>query len=289
MNIAQIETTTIITLLWYIAALSCFMGWVKNGYAKNVGQTIEHNMTDEDMVAVVIGFLATSLTIAWVGNLGLDDGADPLLNNYILMAIVKTAFCIALLLFAKKRFKTKFIGLGLELKKIPPASILSVKYLFVVLALVNIVLYTTQAIAQYFGIEMPIHQALTKLNQAELNIKLMMIFNIAIITPIYEELLFRGILQNYLIANVRRVRQILHFHNKTMGSFTEKPVMDSWVGIILASLAFAMVHADILHWPALIILSIGFGYAYQKNRNLWAAIIMHALFNGSVLALNLLQ
>ena len=42
------------------------------------------------------------------------------------------------------------------------------------------------------------------------------------------------------------------------------------------------MHAGAARWralPALFVLSIGFGWIYEKTGRLWASIVMHVLFN----------
>ena len=41
-----------------------------------------------------------------------------------------------------------------------------------------------------------------------------------------------------------------------------------------------MVHSDLAHWPALFVLALGLGYAYEKSGSLFRPIFMHAMFNG---------
>ncbi|MBI9016238.1 MAG: CPBP family intramembrane metalloprotease [Phycisphaerae bacterium] len=277
------EIIGVINILWYIAGISILIGWFKSGGNKNVGQTISHSLADEDMIAVVLGFLFASFAIAKI------SGENPGVNNYIGMIVVKIAFCIAALFFVGKRFKAGLVGFGFAGQKIIPTVLQTIKHLFVVLAVMNLVLTATVAIAEKFGFPIQEHAALDQLRNAGPDLKIAMVFAIVVFTPLFEEILFRGILQNYMISSVRRARQTLCSYNKDLGLFVENHVVDSWVGIIITSVLFAIVHADIQHWPALIVLSMGFGYCYQKNRNIWCPILMHALFNGSVVALNLLN
>ena len=53
-----------------------------------------------------------------------------------------------------------------------------------------------------------------------------------------------------------------------------------WPAIMLTSALFAAVHGNATHWPALFVLSVGLGYAYEKSGSLFRPIFMHALFNG---------
>jgi len=86
----------------------------------------------------------------------------------------------------------------------------------------------------------------------------------AVVTaPLWEELFFRGYLQTALRG------------------FTRRP----WLGLLLASAAFAAVHPA-WSWPAIFVLALCLGYAYERTGNLWTCILMHAIFNGTELMLS---
>lgn len=85
----------------------------------------------------------------------------------------------------------------------------------------------------------------------------MVIFSVAVAAPIFEELLFRGILQTW---------------------------MTRWIGpvgaIVATSALFGGVHA--YTWPdpvPLFVFGLGLGYVYQTSRSLVVPIVMHATFN----------
>ena len=69
----------------------------------------------------------------------------------------------------------------------------------------------------------------------------------------------------------------------------ERPaVWQAVLAIVITSVFFSLVH-PIWTWPAIFVLSLFLGYAYERTGNLWTCIVMHALFNGfsTVLYLNL--
>ncbi|MBN2063672.1 MAG: CPBP family intramembrane metalloprotease [Sedimentisphaerales bacterium] len=103
------------------------------------------------------------------------------------------------------------------------------------------------------------HEFLKELSSGSIGITgiMTMYLSAAIVTPIMEEFLFRGIVQNSLI--------------RYSGS--------NWRGIIASAVLFALMHANAQHFPALIVLGCCFGYAYSKTGSLLTAITMHAAFN----------
>jgi len=79
---------------------------------------------------------------------------------------------------------------------------------------------------------------------------------IAIIAPLIEELLFRGLLQ----------RSLMHY-------------VPAWAAIALSAFTFALVHMQPLAMPALMALGAAFGFIYHKTGSLRMTIILHMVNN----------
>ena len=79
----------------------------------------------------------------------------------------------------------------------------------------------------------------------------------AVIAPLAEEVFFRGFLQTFLVNWLR----------------------SRWVAILLAALAFTLVHAQVHALPALLLFGVILGYAYERTGSLVVPILVHALFN----------
>jgi membrane protease YdiL (CAAX protease family) len=84
--------------------------------------------------------------------------------------------------------------------------------------------------------------------------------------PVLEEIMYRGMLQRMLCALE----------------------LSAWQAIALTSVIFAVMHVGAARWhalPALFVLSLGFGWAYERTGRLSAPIVMHMLFNAANLGL----
>jgi hypothetical protein len=59
---------------------------------------------------------------------------------------------------------------------------------------------------------------------------------------------------------------------------TAPPAWATWAAILVTSVIFAVVHPA---WtaPAIFLLSLCLGYAYERTGNLWVPILIHAAFN----------
>ena len=137
-----------------------------------------------------------------------------------------------------------------------------------------------------------------------------------VLAPMFEELVFRGLLQSWLVALLdRRGRPSAADSPEQDPSLAatrrmpaapigrrggaridpstipgrgrlryRRPLESSsrtWIGIMLTSLLFAYVHAP--QWPApiaLFALAMVIGTVYYRTGSLIAAIFMHATFNG---------
>lgn len=92
---------------------------------------------------------------------------------------------------------------------------------------------------------------------------------VVLAVPVLEEVLYRGILQRML------------------GDLELGP----WPAILAASLVFVLMHwgaVPIHAMPGLYVLSVGFGWAYERTGRLAAPIAMHAIFNLTNVALAVL-
>lgn len=93
-----------------------------------------------------------------------------------------------------------------------------------------------------------------------------------ILAPIFEELLFRGMLQTAILRAFGR----------------------PWLAILLTSALFAAMHAIggiNMPWYAIagiFVLSIGLGVAFERTKRIGVPIIMHVLFNAANVAITLL-
>ena len=111
------------------------------------------------------------------------------------------------------------------------------------------------------------HGTLLQIKEAADNpdlILVLVVVMVVIVTPIWEEVLYRGMLQ-----------ESIRSHPLTAG---ESP----WIAIVITSLIFTTMHGgvvDIRGILALFVLSLGFGWIYMKTGRLLACIAMHAAFN----------
>lgn len=112
------------------------------------------------------------------------------------------------------------------------------------------------------------HEALKRLTEeggAEILISL--IISAVILAPLYEELVFRGVMQTCLVRLFGESR---------------------WAAVCYAAAMFAVTHAWVVPWQnlfPLFALGLVFGYVYERTGSLLTAVLAHAGFNAANIAL----
>ena len=99
---------------------------------------------------------------------------------------------------------------------------------------------------------------------------LLLFLTVAVLAPIFEELMFRGFLLPW------------------MGERLEARVGASrgrWLAIAFSGLAFGAMHMQPMGLPTLATLGIVLGFAFLRTGNLVTCILVHGLWNGGVFIL----
>lgn len=212
-------------------------------------------------------YLLFSLVTAVSGPLG-DEGKAVASNLVFCAGAILT---IGLILpLARVHFARGLKGFGLNPRTIPRDIGAAVATLLAVWPLVFAAIVLTTAVGRAVkgrDFNIPRHEELEVMAEfPTVWVRLLVVAMAVVVAPLLEEMLFRGLLQT------------------VVRTYVGTP----WPAIAIASVLFAVVHADAEHWPALFVLAMGLGYAYEKSGSLFRPIFMHALFNGMVLAAALL-
>ncbi len=195
------------------------------------------------------------------------DGLQKVFLDQLIFCVVAllTVFGVILPL-ASFHFARGLKGFGLRVGTIPRDLGASFVHLLAVWPLVLAAFAATMRVGQWASqrlsgrdFEMPRHEALELMTQySNVALTLLLAFLAVVVASLVEELIFRGLLQSMV------------------RSYLGRP----WPAILLTSVLFATVHGNVTHWPALFVLSLGLGYAYEKSGSLLRPLFMHAMFNG---------
>jgi len=224
------------------------------------------------LIPLFIWFVPVQLAIQMTESLwsGLQDWQRAFLFNLI-YCIGATVVIAVIILLVRASFARRLKGFGLNKSSIHKdffaafVNLLSVWPLM--MAAIALTIYLGQLIygPQY---EISQHEQLELIKaypQWQLRI---LIFVVAVImAPVLEEMIFRGLFQTV----IRSVFESRNFKRKTRNR--------AWVAVFISSGFFSMVHGNVPHWPALFLLGLCLGYAYEKSGSLFRPIFIHAFFN----------
>jgi membrane protease YdiL (CAAX protease family) len=208
-------------------------------------------------VTVIIVFIIDYLTAK-------SSDQEVVFVQTVAQTLVNAAFSIAALIAAKNFFARRLKGFGLNFRKIPKDIVFAFAYLFAVIPVVYAALRLTFLIGKLiFGSDFEIepHEQIEMIHDyTQPAIQMAILIGGALVTPFFEEVLFRGLIQT------------------TIRSYNIRP----WLAIAITSVIFTLLHPSGLQ-PAVFVLGMLLGYAYEKSGSLFRPMFIHALFNGMTL------
>lgn len=149
-------------------------------------------------------------------------------------------------------------GLGLSARRWFYDSLRAVVAYLAVLPVWFTLWVLTDWLFHALGLHPKIHVVLENINVFPPAWKALAVLSVVGVTPIAEEVYFRGFVQSM-------VRQ-----------YTGRP----WVAILVGSAFFASVHFDQPQAiPSLFALAVAMGYTYERTGRLYCPILIHAIFN----------
>lgn len=243
-----------------------------------------HHLLVTDILLVAALHIVTSICAALV----LGDPTQASWNRhdlaFAILIVAQAALVVVVITIASRRFKGSLTGLGLTGQPFGKTCTLAVFYFVVATGLTALALTATAIICQRFGWELPRHTFLDILQkQPPPRTLILLLILPAMFVPVAEELMFRGLLQTFIItALTRRLQPSYPTAAQTtldIQTTTAPPAICRWTGILITALIFALWHSQWQHWPALTVLAIVLGYSYERYGNLLVPILVHSLFN----------
>jgi membrane protease YdiL (CAAX protease family) len=224
-----------------------------------------------------------------VNHQNLPDGSQgwhsTLLDQFVIFtASIITIFTIVFLV--RISFARRLKGFGLSAKTIPKDLLAAFVNLLSIWPLLFLMIILTAFFGKLlFGPQYYIqrHQELEQIKAyPQLPLRILIIISAVVMAPVLEELLFRGLFQTI----IRSYLEISNFKFQILKFRVFSPV---WMSVVISSIIFTTTHQNRAHWPALFILALCLGYAYEKSGSLFRPIFIHAIFNGITIAANLHQ
>lgn len=216
-----------------------------------------------DMLWVLLFGLGVGIAVlVGLGALVLLSGTQPPRGVQFagLSAVLYLAFALGVWLLVVRRRRTSWREIGFR-RVGPGAILLMIPLVFVVLVTDGLV---GRLIALIFGAyENPQIESLAPGGQLPFGDFVGIFFGAAIVAPVVEELLFRGMLYRYLRGR-----------------------MGVPVAVILSSAIFAAVHFILILMPILFVTGVALALVTERYKSILPSIALHALNNGiAVIAL----
>ena len=220
-------------------------------------------------VALSVWFVSVLVT----GSIGSKVMGDS--DDWWTAAVANAIYCIGGIIIsvgavflARAYFARRLKGFGLDLRTIHKDVVAAGVNLLCVWPLVMVAIVLTTKFGKIVwgrDFEMQQHEQIELMVQyPQLSLRILIFVVAAVIAPILEEVLFRGLLQ----TAIRSFLTDLEYRQP------------AWLSIVMSSGLFAAAHPNAGHWPALFVLALCLGYAYEKSGSLFRPIFIHALFNG---------
>lgn len=154
-------------------------------------------------------------------------------------------------------YKKEKLSFGLSIENLKCVIWTPLIYLITIILLLFVGLLNQYLLTNFFDIEIKPQDILERFKELENSFEIsIFVIGSAVIAPIYEELLFRGIIFPTLIQKT---------------NFT--------IALVLSSLIFAVLHFHLSALLPLFVLSIILSITYLYTSTIWASISLHALFN----------
>jgi membrane protease YdiL (CAAX protease family) len=211
----------------------------------------------------------------------LQSRQNDFLDNLILCIGEITTIAV-IIFFADIYFARRLQGFGLNIKTVVKDFFAAFLNLLTVWPLITAAIILTAHFGELvWGREYQIqqHQQLKMITEnPQLLSRILIVVTAVIIVPLLEEMLFRGLLQ----TTIRSYFEAFHSLLVAQETPDEKRTIDrngAWPAIVISSVLFTLTHANAGHWPALFVLGVCMGYAYEKSGSLFRPIFIHSFFN----------
>jgi len=192
-----------------------------------------------------------------------------------------TALAAGTLILARHHFARRLKGFGLNPETIPKDFFTALLNLLTVWPLVMAALVLTIYVGRLIWgpqFDLGRHEELELIRQySQLPLRISVFVVAVLMAPILEELLFRGMLQTMLRSLIQSHRRQEVAQAIPGGNWCG--AVGVWLSIAAGAALFAIAHANTGHWPALFILGVCLGYAYEKSGSLLRPIFIHSIFN----------
>ena len=243
-----------------------------------------------------LGTVSLTASIAKKLFIDLQGWQYDFLDNLILCIGELTAIAVIIFL-ARAHFARRLKGFGLNVKTIVKDFLAAFVNLLAVWPLITAAIILTMFFGKHIWgreYQMQQHQQLKLIMEySQLLPRIFIVVVAVIIAPLLEEMIFRGLFQTTIRSYLDARPSNAGFRLKPAvgGSMldTRRGSGKAWLAIFISSGLFTIIHANTGHWPALFVLGVCLGYAYEKSGSLFRPIFIHSFFNATSIIVTLNQ
>jgi len=202
---------------------------------------------------------------------------------------------MAVIIFlVRTHFARRLKGIGLNMKTAHKDLFFAFVNLLSVWPVLMAVIILTTFLGKFFqgqDFQLQPHKELQLVAEyTQLPLRVLIIITTIAVVPVFEELLFRGLFQTTLRSLLEaRYSSLVPRPSPAPAKRSEDGSLVPWSAIAISSGIFALIHSNADHWPALFVLSVCMGYAYEKSGSLLRPIFIHSLFNATSVLSVLIQ
>lgn len=218
-----------------------------------------HELTGNDVVHIVAWMHVFQTIVLVVYGLVLEDTLFAV--GTVAGTLESAVFQLFLLILIPLWFCGRLGEIGVRRPVRIKQMLVLLLLLFLLIALLLDVV-VTNPIADWFGLslsserEQQIEKEIVTAKDTDMLAAVASLVVIGIMVPIAEEILFRGVIQTYLVRRIGAV-----------------------AGIILSSLWFALLHIDVALFAPLFVIGLGLGFVRHRYQSIWGAVVLHAVNN----------
>lgn len=244
---------------WCVVSALMFLVWA---YKHNWGRTVfadaplrKHNLSFADVIGVIFIFLLISM-VSVLAKESLkdspilkDSALTPEVVSLLVFLVGQVAMIVLVVRIAGRRFEGAVRGWGLDFRHPLRTILKSIKYSIASFGLVFLMLAFTVLISRYCGYtQVQQHSFLKEIESHPSALELVLLAVLPVlVAPVLEEMIFRGILQNFIVGGVVYVHRVARGERAVGPSGDKISPYFRWWAIILTSVFFALTHDNWQH------------------------------------------
>ncbi len=210
---------------------------------------------DTPKIGMVLGALFLLYFLASFTGLFFYEEQIPLVQLVVTILIYTTVMAVVAVI-NRRRGDSWTTGFGMGLRQLKTIALAPLFYLGA-LPLLLLTAKASQHLLQYlFGIEPELQDVAKIIAQEPSVLQILYTVMAIVVAPLYEEIMFRGLVFPYFIKQVGLAQ-----------------------GTLLVSALFAVMHFHLPSFAPLLLLSAMLCLIYWRTGSLWASIGVHMIFN----------